>query len=230
MFKLNWDATGEKIWETGLDRGVLYPMDTTGAYPNGVAWNGLISVSESPSGAEANPFYADNIEYANVRSVEKFGATVEAYTYPDEFAACNGEAELVTGVRIGQQKRQAFGMAYRTKIGNDIEGEDLGYKIHLVYGATAAPSEKNRQTVNESPELMTMSWELSTTPVIVPGFKPTAHLEIDSRTVSAKKLAAFEEILYGTKGTEGTGGTTAKEARLPLPSEVATLLAEEAAG
>lgn len=221
MFKLAWDAVGEKIWETGLDRGVLYPMDNKGAYPKGAAWNGLISVSESPSGAEANPFYADNIEYANVRSVEKFGATVEAYTYPDEFAACNGEAELVPGVRIGQQKRQAFGMAYRTKIGNDIEGEDLGYKIHLVYGATAAPSEKGRQTINESPELMTMSWELSTTPVNVPGFKPTASLEIDSRTVSAEKLAALEKVLYGDGETE---------AKLPLPAEVAEIIGEVAAG
>ena len=221
MFKLSWDDVGTKIWETGLDRGVLYPMDSSGAYPKGVPWNGLISVSESPSGAEANPFYADNIEYANVRSVEKFGATVEAYTYPDEFAACNGEAELVPGVRIGQQKRQAFGMAYRSKIGNDIEGEDYGYKIHLIYGATAAPSEKGRQTINESPELMTMSWEISTTPVNVAGFKPTASLEIDSRTVKAEKLKAFEEILYGSGETE---------ARLPLPSEVATLIGEAAAG
>ena len=221
MFKLNWDAVGEKIWETGLDRGVCYPMDSTGAYPKGAAWNGLISVSESPSGAEANPFYADNIEYANVRSVEKFGATVEAYTYPDEFAACNGEAELVAGVRIGQQKRSAFGMSYRTKIGNDVVGEDLGYIIHLIYGATAAPSEKSRQSINESPELMTMSGELSTTPVTVPGFKPTAHLEIDSRTVDATKLAAFEEILYGSGETE---------ARMPLPSEVAEPIGEVAAG
>ena len=221
MFKLSWDDVGTKIWETGLDRGVLYPMDNSGAYLKGVSWNGLISVSESPSGAEANPFYADNIEYANVRSVEKFGATVEAYTYPDEFAACNGEAELVPGVRIGQQKRQAFGMAYRSKIGNDIEGEDYGYKIHLIYGATAAPSEKGRQTINESPELMTMSWEISTTPVNVPGFKPTASLEIDSRTVKADKLKAFEEILYGSGETE---------ARLPLPSEVAELIGQPAAG
>ena len=221
MFKLSWDDVGTKIWETGLDRGVLYPMDNKGTYPKGVPWNGLISVSESPSGAEANPFYADNIEYANVRSVEKFGATVEAYTYPDEFAACNGEAELVPGVRIGQQKRQAFGMAYRSKIGNDVEGEDLGYKIHLIYGATASPSEKNRQSINESPELMTMSWELSTTAVNVPGFKPTASLEIDSRTVKAEKLKSFEEILYGSGETE---------ARLPLPSEVAELIGEAAAG
>lgn len=221
MFKLSWDNVGEKIWETGLDRGVLYPMDSQGAYPKGTAWNGLTSVSESPSGAEANPFYADNIEYANVRSVEKFGATVEAYTYPDEFAACNGEAELVPGVRIGQQKRQAFGMAYRTKIGNDIEGEDYGYKLHLIYGATAAPSEKSRTSINESPELMTMSWELSTTAVNVPGFKPTASLEIDSRTVSAEKLEALEKVLYGDGETD---------ARLPLPAEVAEIIGEVAAG
>lgn len=220
-FKLVWDATGEKFWETGLDRGVCYPMDTKGEYPKGESWNGLISVSESPSGAEANPFYADNIEYANVSSVEKFGATVEAYAYPDCFAACNGEAELVPGVKIGQQKRQPFGMSYRTLIGNDVEGESLGYKLHMIYGAKAAPSEKSRQTINESPELATMSWELSTTAVAVPGFKPTAHLEIDSRTVSAEKLAALEAILYGSGDTE---------ARLPLPAEVAEIIGEVAAG
>lgn len=214
-FKLVWDAVGEKKWETGLDRGVLYPIGVDGTYPKGVAWNGLTSVSESPSGGEANPFYADNIEYANVMSVEKFGATIEAFTYPDEFAECNGEASLVPGVKIGQQRRKAFGFSYRSLIGNDVEDESYGYKIHLVYGAKAQPSEKSRQTVNESPELMTMSWTVSTTAVAVPGHKPTAHLEIDSTLVSEEKLAALEAILYGTGDAD---------ARLPLPTEVAEII------
>lgn len=215
MFKMTWDAVGERTWETGLDRGGLYLMDNRGEYPKGEAWNGLISVSESPSGAEANPFYADNIEYANVRSVEKFGATIEAYTYPDGFAACNGEAELIPGVKIGQQKRSTFGLTYRTFIGNDVDDENHGYIIHLVYGCKAAPSEKSRTSINESPELVTMSWELSTTAVAVPGYKVTAHLEIDSTKVDAEKLAAFENILYGSGDTEG---------RMPLPAEVAELI------
>lgn len=220
--KLVWDATGERLYETGLDRGVLYIPTAAGAYEGGVAWNGLTAVSESPSGAEANPLYADNIKYLNLMSNEEFGCTIEAYTYPDEFAECNGEKALVPGVTAGQQKRKTFGFSYRTLIGNDVDDTDYGYKIHLVYGALASPSEKSRATVNESPEAITMSWEVTTTPVVIEaeGFKPTAHLEIDSTKVDAEKLAAFEAILYG--------GTSA--ARMPLPDEVAELIGTGIAG
>ena len=210
MSKLVWDETGKRFYETGVNKGVLYPQAAEGTYPKGVAWNGLTAVTESPSGAEATPLYADNIKYLNLMSAEEFGATVEAYTYPDEFAACNGEVELATGVTIGQQKRTAFGMAYQTKIGNDVDSE-AGYKIHLIYGALAAPSEKAYATVNDSPEAITFSWELTTTPVEIEGFKPTASLVIDSTKVNAEKLAALEAILYGTEEAE---------ARLPLPNEV----------
>lgn len=213
MSKLVWDETGKRTYETGVSKGVLYPQ-SAGAYPKGVAWNGLTAVTESPSGAEATPLYADNIKYLNLMSAEEFGATVEAYTYPDEFAACNGEASLVEGVSIGQQTRTAFGMAYQTKVGNDVDA-DAGYKIHLIYGALAAPSEKAYATVNDSPEAITFSWELTTTPVEVDGFKPTATLVIDSTKVDADKLAALEEVLYGTADVE---------ARLPLPNEVLTLV------
>lgn len=212
MSKIKWDQTGERYYETGVSKGVLYPY-ANNAYAKGVAWNGLTNVSESPEGAEATPLYADNIKYLNLMSAEEFKATIEAYTYPDEFAACNGEASLQEGVSIGQQKRSQFGLSYQTKIGNDVDSE-LGYKIHLVYGALAAPSEKAYATVNDSPEAITFSWEISTTPVEVPEFKPTASLTIDSTKVDAAKLAAFEKILYGDDETE---------ARLPLPSEVATL-------
>ena len=212
MPKIKWDQTGERYYETGVSKGVLYPY-ANNAYANGVAWNGLINVSESPEGAEATPLYADNIKYLNLMSAEEFKATIEAYTYPDEFAACNGEASLETGVSIGQQKRSQFGLSYQTKIGNDVDSE-LGYKIHLVYGALAAPSEKAYATVNDSPEAITFSWEISTTPVEVPGFKPTASLVIDSTKVDPTKLAEFEKKLYGDETTEAT---------LPLPSEVATL-------
>ena len=212
MSKLKWDQTGERLYETGVSKGVLYPY-TNNAYANGVAWNGLINVSESPEGAEATPLYADNIKYLNLMSAEEFKATIEAYTYPDEFAACNGEASLEEGVSIGQQKRSQFGLSYQTKIGNDVDSE-LGYKIHLVYGALAAPSEKAYATVNDSPEAITFSWEISTTPVEVPGFKPTASLVIDSTKVDPTKLAEFEKKLYGDETNEAT---------LPLPSEVATL-------
>lgn len=212
MSKIKWDQTGERYYETGVSKGVLYNY-VNNAYAKGVAWNGLINVSESPEGAEATPLYADNIKYLNLMSAEEFKATIEAYTYPDEFAVCNGEASLETGVSIGQQKRSQFGLSYQTKIGNDVDSE-LGYKIHLVYGALAAPSEKAYATVNDSPEAITFSWEISTTPVEVPGFKPTASLTIDSTKVDASKLAAFEKILYGDDETE---------ARLPLPSEVASL-------
>ena len=212
MSKLKWDQTGERLYETGVSKGVLYPY-ANNAYAKGVAWNGLINVSESPEGAEATPLYADNIKYLNLMSAEEFKATIEAYTYPDEFAACNGEASLETGVSIGQQKRSQFGLSYQTKIGNDVDSE-LGYKIHLVYGALAAPSEKAYATVNDSPEAITFSWEISTTPVEVPGFKPTASLVIDSTKVDPTKLAEFEKKIYGDETTEAT---------LPLPSEVATL-------
>ena len=212
MPKIKWDQTGERLYETGVSKGVLYPY-ANNTYAKGVAWNGLINVSESPEGAEATPLYADNIKYLNLMSAEEFKATIEAYTYPDEFAACNGEASLEEGVSIGQQKRSQFGLSYQTKIGNDVDSE-LGYKIHLVYGALAAPSEKAYATVNDSPEAITFSWEISTTPVEVPGFKPTASLIIDSTKVDPTKLAEFEKKLYGDETTEAT---------LPLPSEVATL-------
>ena len=219
MPKLVWDQVGDRYYETGVNKGVLYPQ-VEGAYPKGVAWNGLTAVTESPSGAEATPLYADNIKYLNLMSVEEFGATVEAYTYPDEFAACNGEAALVKGVSVGQQKRTPFGMSYQTKVGNDVDN-DLGYKIHLIYGALAAPSEKAYATVNESPEAVTFSWELTTTPVEVAGFRPTASVVIDSTKVAPEKLAALEAVLYGSDDVE---------ARLPLPDEVKTLVGEEAAG
>lgn len=220
-FKLIWDAIGEKLWETGLDRGVLYKRDDKGTYPAGVPWNGLTAVTEGVSGGEANPFYADNIKYANVMSEEEFNPSIEAYYYPDEFAECDGSKEIATGVTIGQQKRAVFGLSYRTLIGNDVDDADHGYKIHLVYGCKANPSERSRNTVNESPELGTMSWECTTTKVAVPGCKPTAHLTIDSTKVNAEKLAALEAILYGSGDTE---------ARLPLPNEVAELVGTGAEG
>ena len=212
-FKLKWDQAGERYYETGVDRGVLYPQ-VSGAYPKGVAWNGLTAVNESPSGAEATPMYADNIKYLNLMSVEEYGASIEAYTYPDEFAACNGEKAVIPGVYAGQQTRQAFGLCYRTKVGND-ENADLGYKLHLVYGCLAAPSEKAYATVNDTPEAVTFSWEVTTTPVELTGCKPTACLTIDSRTVDATKLAALEDKLYGKDSTE---------AELPLPDDVIDLL------
>lgn len=222
MSKLVWDKTGERLYETGVDRGVLYPI-ASGAYSKGVAWNGLTGVTESPSGAEATALYADNIKYLNLLSTEEFGATIEAYTYPDEFAECDGSASLTTGVSIGQQPRKVFGFSYRTVLGSDSEGSAHGYKIHLIYGATAAPSEKAYATVNDSPEAITFSWEVSTTPVNVTGFKPTASIVIDSTKCDAAKLKAFEGILYGTDAA--TGGGTGVDARLPLPDEVKTLLA-----
>ena len=222
MFKLVWDKTGERLYETGVDRGVLYPI-ASGAYSKGVAWNGLTGVTESPSGAEATALYADNIKYLNLLSTEEFSATIEAYTYPDEFAECDGSASLTTGVFIGQQPRKVFGFSYRTVLGSDSEGSAHGYKIHLIYGATAAPSEKAYATVNDSPEAITFSWEVSTTPVNVTGFKPTASIVIDSTKCDAAKLKAFEDILYGTDAA--TEGGTGVDARLPLPDEVKTLLA-----
>lgn len=218
MARLEWDKTGEHLYETGVDHGVLYFPDQTGAYKNGVAWNGLISVSESPSGAEATGQYADNIKYLNLISAEEFGATIEAYTYPEEFEACNGNKELVdnTGVYVGQQSRSVFGFCYRTMIGNDTDGQDHGYKLHLVYGCQVSPSEKAYQTINDSPEALTFSWELSTTPVNVTGKKPTALLVIDSTKIDSTKLTKIEAKLYGDESPTG--------AVLPTPDEIAAIL------
>ena len=214
MSKLVWDETGKRFYETGVKNAVLYPQ-VSGAYPKGVAWNGITAVTESPSGAEPTALYADDIKYLNLYSAEEFGATVEAYTYPDEFAVCDGTAELATGVSIGQQPRKPFGLSYRTTLGNDTENNDYGYKLHLIYGAMASPSEKSYATINDSPEAITFSWELTTTPVSVAGFKPTSCLTIDSTKVDKDKLTQLENILYGADDAE---------ARLPLPDEVATIM------
>lgn len=196
MAKLVWDETGERFYETGVRNGVLYPV-SSGAYSTGVVWNGLTAVTESPSGAEFTALYADDIKYLNLQSVEEFGATIEAYTYPDEFAECDGSAYIKPGVTIGQQPRKTFGMAYRTAVGNDVEGSNLGYKLHLIYGAMAKPSQKGYKTINNSPEAITFSWEIQTTPVNVAGYKATASLTIDSTKVDAAELAALEAVLYG---------------------------------
>ena len=222
--KLVWDKTGEHFYETGVKNGVLYPMSTSGTYPKGVAWNGLTAITESPSGAEATALYADDIKYLNLMSNEEFGATVEAYTYPDEFAECDGSASLTEGVYIGQQARKTFGLCYRTTLGNDSKGNDYGYKLHIIYGAMASPSEKAYSTINDSPDAITFSWELSTTPVAVANFKPTASLTIDSTKVDTQKLASLEEILYGKDGTGDDHSTGAVDPRLPLPDEIATLM------
>lgn len=214
MSKLTWDASGERLYETGVKQGVLYVMGSNG-YGNGVAWNGLTAITESPSGAESTPLYADDIKYLDLRSTEEFGATIEAYTYPDEFAACDGSASLADGVSIGQQARKMFGLCYRTTVGNDTDGTDHGYKLHLIYGATASPSEKAYETINDSPEAITFSWEITTTPVSVTGFKPTASITIDSTKADPTCLAALEEKLYGGASTEPT---------LPLPDEVKTIM------
>ena len=200
--QLAWDETGKKLYETGVEKGVLYPINSEGEYKPGVAWNGLTSISESPSGAEATALYADDIKYLNLYSAEEFGATIEAYTYPDEFAACDGSAELATGVRVGQQARKVFGLAYKTLIGNDVDGQDHGYLLHLIYGAMCSPSQKQYQTVNDSPSAITFSWEVKTTPVNVSGLKPTASITIDSTKVDADKLKKLEDKLYGTNGGE----------------------------
>ena len=215
MAKIEWDKTGERLYETGVKNGVLYVQEG-GAYPKGVAWNGLTAVTESPSGAEATPLYADDIKYLNLLSTEEFGATIEAYTYPDEFAACDGSAALADGVMIGQQSRKAFGLCYRTTIGNDTEGNDHGYKLHIIYGALAAPSEKAYATINDSPEAITFSWEVTTTPVNVTGAKPTAYITIDSTKADPSKLSELEKKLYGDATTE---------ASLPLPDEIKTIFA-----
>ena len=224
MSKLIWDKAGERLFETGVEMGVLYPQGASG-----VAWNGLTAVSESPSGAEASPIYADNIKYLNLMSAEEFGATIEAYTYPDAFAECDGSAEIVPGVFAGQQNRKSFGLCYRSIIGNDVDGNDYGYKLHLIYNAKAAPSEKSYATVNDSPEAITLSWELSTTPVAIntlyegKKLKPTACLTFDSTKVDAAKMTALEEILYGKDPTT-QGGDDGVEPRLPLPDEIIALM------
>lgn len=222
MSRITWDTVGERYYETGVKMGVLYPIQVGGLYSKGVAWNGLTAVTESPSGAEATALYADDIKYLNLMSNEEFGATIEAYTYPEEFAECDGSSALATGVMIGQQKRKTFGLCYRTAIGNDIDGSDYGYKLHLIYGCLASPSEKAYATINDSPEAITFSWEVSTTPVSVTGFKPTSQITIDSTKVDKAKLTSLEDILYGKDGD----GETATEPRLPLPDEVAALFSE----
>ena len=215
MARLTWDATGEHLYETGVRRGVLYLQNNNGTYANGVAWNGITTVTESPSGAEATAIYADDIKYLNLYSAEEFGATIEAYTYPDDFAQCDGSASPVTGMNIGQQSRKSFGFCYRTAIGNDVAGEDYGYKIHILYGCKASPSEKSYQTINDSPEAITFSWEITTTPVEVSGFKPTACVIIDSTKCNSTKLEALEDTLYGSAGGNPT---------LPLPDAIKAAL------
>ena len=215
MPKIVWDKAGERFWETGVSKGVLFPMSAVpGTYDDGVAWNGLVNVTQSPTGAEASALYADNIKYLNLMSVEELEASIEAYTYPDEFGECDGSASIAQGAKIGQQARKMFALAYQSKIGNDLNPE-LGYKIHIIYGCMAGPSEKSHDSVNDSPEAMTFSWDLTTTPVEVPGFKPTASIEIDSTKTDPIKLATLEDILYGTD---------IEAARLPLPEEIITVL------
>ena len=214
MSKLIWDKTGDRFYETGVKQCALY-VQVSGAYPKGVAWNGITGITESPSGAESNPMYADDIKYLDLISAEEFGATIEAYTYPDEFAECDGSASIATGVSIGQQNRKTFGLCYKTVYGNDVEKNDYGYKLHIIYGAIASPSEKEYASINDSPEAITFSWEISTTPVEVTGFKPTATIVIDSTKVDAENLKALEDVLYGSES---------KEARLPLPDEIAELI------
>ncbi len=215
MSKILWDQTGERLYETGVAQGVLYVQNDAGAYPAGVPWNGLSAVTESPEGAEASAIYADNMKYLNLISTEEFKATIEAYTYPEEFDACNGAEEIEVGVAIGQQGRKTFGFSYKTLIGNDVDDIDHGYKIHVVYGCKASPSEKGFQTVNDSPEAITLSWEVTTTPVTVAGFKPTATLEIDSTKVDPADLALIEKALYGDDVTD---------ANLPLPDALLALI------
>lgn len=229
MSKLVWDKTGERLYETGVRQGVLYPVQPDGTYSKGVAWNGLTAVTESPSGAEANPLWADDIKYLNLTSAEEFNATVEAYTYPDEFAECDGSAEIAPGVYAGQQVRKMFGLCYRTVLGNDVAENDYGYKLHLIYGAKAAPTDRGYSSINDSPEAITFSWELTTAPVEITAeingkkLRPTSCLTFDSTKTDPAKLAALEEILYGKDG-----GTA--QARLPLPDEVITLMADSAKG
>lgn len=215
MAAIKWNEVGSRVYETGVQKGVLYLINEAGKYANGVAWNGLVSVNESPSGAEPTPLYASDSKYIELMSAEEFGASIEAYTYPDEFEACDGSAELDAGITIGQQPRSMFGLCYRTTKGNDVAGNEYGYKLHLIYGAKAAPTEKAYTTINDSPEAITFSWELTTTPVEVPGFKPTASITIDSTKVTPANMVKIEELLYGT---------ATKEATLPMPSEILALV------
>lgn len=227
MARLSWDNIGERFYETGVRQGVLYVRDTEGLYPNGVVWNGLTAVTESPSGAEATPLWADDTKYLNLMSAEEFSATIEAFTYPREFEKCDGSHEIAKGVIIGQQPRSSFGFSYRTVLGNDIDLEQHGYRLHLIYGAIASPSDKSYSTINDSPEAITFSWEVNSTPVPVEGFKPTSSLTITSTEVDPDQLKILENILYGSNaGDDGEGGTTiATKARLPLPDEVASIFA-----
>lgn len=223
---LQWDLAGQRLYETGVRNCALYKQAADGSYPKGVAWNGITAITESPTGAEANPIYADDMKYLNLYSAEDFGATIEALCYPEEFADCNGEEELAegSGVYVSMQERKSFGLCYRTVLGNDVDGDDHGYKIHIIYGAKASPSEQAFNTINDSPEPATFSWEITTVPVNVKGFKPTAHLVIDSTKANPTKLAALEAVLYGTAATTGDNPTAAVEARLPLPDEIKTLM------
>ena len=230
-YKLNWDATGERRFENGVDHGVLYPMKADGTYDKGVVWNGLTGVDESPDGAEKTDLWADNMKYGGFRSAETFGATITAYTYPDEFAACDGSKEIAQGVRIGQQTRTPFGFCYRSKIGNDVS-EDAGFMLHILYGCTVSPSEKSRETINDSPDAVEFSWEMDTDPITtgIAGMKPTSVVEIDSTKADETKLNALMVILYGTAAVEADAqnnisAADAVEARLPLPDEIATLMA-----
>lgn len=214
MTKIVWDEVGKRYYETGVSQGVLYTQDATGKYSKGVAWNGLITVNESPSGAEPTPLYADDIKYLNLMSAEEFGASIEAYTYPEEFALCDGTQELTTGITIGQQMRKPFGLSYKTKIGNDIDGVDHGYKLHLIYGALASPTQKSYSTINDNPDAITFSWDVKTTPVAVTGMKPTATIVIDSTKIEKANLEALEKVLFGD---------AEEEPRLPLPDEILQL-------
>ena len=215
MARLIWDEVGQRFFETGVKNGVLYVQDNDGSYKNGVVWNGLTAVTESPSGAEETPLYADDVKYLTLRSAEQFGATIEAYTYPEEFEQCDGSATIAAGVTIGQQARRAFGLCYRTAVGNDIQGQEFSYKLHLLYGCTVAPSEKSYSTINDNPEAITFSWELSTVPVPVDGFKPTASLVIDASKVDDGKMALLEDALFGDESNE---------AKLLLPNEIMEML------
>lgn len=229
MSKLIWDNIGERLYETGVSNGVLYPRTAEGTYPLGVAWNGITGVTESPSGAEATALYADNIKYLSLLSVEEFGATIEAYTYPDEFAACDGSAEIGEGVLVGQQARQYFGLVYKTVLGNDTDNNDHGYKLHIIYGAQASPSEKAYSTINDSPEAITFSWEVTTSPVEIPGFRPSASIIINSTKADAAKLKSLEDNLFGKNAVEAVEeGDTPEEAIVPhlvLPNEIMALFA-----
>ena len=215
MARLIWDEVGQRFFETGVKNGVLYVQDNDGSYKNGVVWNGLTAVTESPSGAEETPLYADDVKYLTLRSAEEFGATVEAYTYPEEFEQCDGSAAIANGVTIGQQARRAFGLCYRTSVGNDIQGQNFSYKLHLIYGCTVAPSEKSYSTINDNPEAITFSWELSTVPVPVDGFSPTASLVIDASKVDEGKMQLLEDALFGDESNE---------AKLLLPNEIMEML------